>query len=56
MKAYGGVDVQGHVFLASELVGGERSASLFTPGERAPCNHCRGRWVDPRAGMDDMEK
>jgi hypothetical protein len=36
MKAYGGVDVQIHVFLTSELVGGELSAShpgRFTPGE-----------------------
>jgi hypothetical protein len=39
MKTYGGVDVLTHVFLASALVGGERSASRpgrFTPGERVP--------------------
>jgi hypothetical protein len=38
MKAYGGVDVQIHVFLTSALVGGEWSASYldrFNPAERA---------------------
>jgi hypothetical protein len=38
MKAYGGVDVQTHVFLTLALVEGEWSASYpshFTPGERA---------------------
>jgi hypothetical protein len=37
MEAYGGVDVEIHIFLTSELVGGEWSASRpgpFTPGER----------------------
>jgi hypothetical protein len=55
MKAYGGVDVQTHVFLTKVLVGGERSASRisrFTPGERAPGTHLIGGWVGPRAGMD----
>jgi hypothetical protein len=55
MKAYGGVDVQIHIFLTSALAGGEWSASRpcrFTPGERAPSTH----WEDPRAGLDDMEK
>jgi hypothetical protein len=36
------------------LVGGEWSASRlchFTPG-----THFIGGWVDPRAGLDDMEK
>jgi hypothetical protein len=28
----------------------------FTPGEKAPGTHCIGGWVDPRAGLDDMEK
>jgi hypothetical protein len=59
MKAYGGVDVYIHIFLTSALVGGEWSASRpghFTPGERAPRTHWIGRWVDPRAGMDDVEK
>jgi hypothetical protein len=26
------------------------------PRERAPGTHCIGGWVDPRAGLDDMEK
>jgi hypothetical protein len=25
------------------------------PRERAPGTHCIGGWVDPRAGLDDME-
>jgi hypothetical protein len=39
MKAYGGVDVQIHIFLTSALVGGEWSASRsgrFTPGKELP--------------------
>jgi hypothetical protein len=46
-------------FLTSAIVGGDRSASRpsrFTPGERAPGAHWIGDWVDPRAGLDDMEK
>jgi hypothetical protein len=59
MKAYGGVDVQTHIFLTSALVGGEWSASRpghFTPWERAPGTHWTGGWVGPRAGLDDVEK
>jgi hypothetical protein len=59
MKAHGRVDVYVHVFLASSLVEGEWSASRpvrFTPGERAPCTHWIGGWVDPTAGLDDMKK
>jgi hypothetical protein len=59
MKADGGVDVQIHIFLTSPLAGGEFSASLpglFTPGERAPGTHWIRDWVDPRAGLDDLEK
>jgi hypothetical protein len=56
MKAYGGVDVYIHVFLTSELVGGERSASSpghFTPGDKLPVPIGQeDRW----AGLDDMEK
>jgi hypothetical protein len=29
--------------------------SLY-PRERAPGTHCIGGWVDPRAGLDDVEK
>jgi hypothetical protein len=55
MKTYGGVDVQIHIFLISALVGGEWSATC--PGERAPHRtHSIGGWVDPRAGLDDVEK
>jgi hypothetical protein len=48
-----------HIFLTSALAGGERSTSRpssFTPGERARGTHWIGGWVDPRAGLDDMEK
>jgi hypothetical protein len=54
MKAYRGVDVKNHVFLASVLVGGEWPASglgRFTPG-----THWTGGWVSPTAGLNDMEK
>jgi hypothetical protein len=43
----------------STLVGGELSASRpgrFTSGERVPGSHWIGRWVGPRAGLDDVEK
>jgi hypothetical protein len=59
MKAYGAVDTETHVFLTSALAGGEWSASSpgrFTPGESAPDTHWLGGWVDPRAGLDDVEK
>jgi hypothetical protein len=59
MKPYGGVDVYIHIFLTSELAGGEWSAlrpSRFTPEERAPGTHLIGSWVDPRTGLDDVEK
>jgi hypothetical protein len=59
MKAYRGVDVQIHIFLASALAGSEWSASRpcrFTPGERAAGTHCIGDWVGPRARLDDVEK
>jgi hypothetical protein len=47
------------IFLTSTLVRGERSASRpghFTLGERIHGTHWIGRWVDPRAGLDDVEK
>jgi hypothetical protein len=59
MKAYGGVDVKIHVFLTSAVVGEEWSASRpgrFTTEKGAPGTHWIGGWVDPRAGLDDMEK
>jgi hypothetical protein len=59
MKAYGGVDIYIHIFLTLALAGGEWSASRpgrFTPGERVPGTHCIRGWVNPRAGLDDMEK
>jgi hypothetical protein len=42
MKGYGGVDVWIHIFLTSEQVGGEWSASRlcrFTPGDTAAGTH-----------------
>jgi hypothetical protein len=59
MKAYGGVNIQIHIFLTSALAGGEWSVSLpchFTPGERAPGTHWIGGWVNPRADMDNVGK
>jgi hypothetical protein len=50
MKAYGGVDVQIHIFLTSALVEGEWSASRS--GRFTPRTHWIGGWVDPRAGLD----
>jgi hypothetical protein len=54
MKAYGGMDVSIHIFLTSAQAGGESSASH--PKERAPGTHWMGGWVDPRAGLEDLEK
>jgi hypothetical protein len=59
MKTYRGVNVYMQVSLISALVGGKRSAlgpCRFTPGERATGSHWIGGWVDPGAGLDDMEK
>jgi hypothetical protein len=58
MKTYGGVDVQIRIFLTPALVGG---VVTFTPlqlypREKAPGTNFIGGWVDPRAGLDDMEK
>jgi hypothetical protein len=50
MKAYGGVDV----FLTSAVVGGGWSAPR--PGRFTPGTHWMGGWVDPIAGLDDVEK
>jgi hypothetical protein len=54
MKAYGGVDIYIHIFLTSALAGGEWSASR--PSRFNPGTHLIGSWVDPRAGLDDVEK
>jgi hypothetical protein len=57
MKAYGGVHVC--LFSTSALVGGEWSAlhpGRFTPGERAFGTHRIGRWMDARAGLEDVKK
>jgi hypothetical protein len=58
MKEYGGVDVYIHVLL--DLGTSWRLLVSFTPRplyprERAPRSYCIGGWVDPRAGLDDME-
>jgi hypothetical protein len=53
------MDLYIRIFLTSALVGGEWSASRpghFTTGERAPGTHWIGGWVDPTAGLDDVEK
>jgi hypothetical protein len=59
MKAYEGVDEYFHVFLTSALVGEEWPGSLpghFTPEEGASGIHWIGGWVDPGAGLYDVEK
>jgi hypothetical protein len=48
-----------HIFLSSALVGGEWSASRlgrFTLVENSPCTYWIGGWVDPRVGLEDVEK
>jgi hypothetical protein len=59
MKAYGGVNVQIHIFLTSVLAGREWSATLpgpLYPQRMSPRYHCIGGWVDSRAGLDDVKK
>jgi hypothetical protein len=46
-------------FSTPALAGGEWAASRsdrFTPKEGVPDIHWIGGWVDPRAGLDDVEK
>jgi hypothetical protein len=53
------MDVYIHIFLISAQAGGEWSVSRsgrFNPGERAPGTHWIGSWVDPRAGLNKVEK
>jgi hypothetical protein len=52
MKAYEGVDVYIHIFLTSALVG---EWSTSRSGRFTPCTHWIGGWVNPRAGLDDLE-
>jgi hypothetical protein len=60
MKVYGGSGSIGpHFLLTWARFGGEGSASWpgrFTPGERAHGTPLIGGWVNPRAGLDDVEK
>jgi hypothetical protein len=56
---YEGVDVWIHIFLISALASRAWSASCpgrFNTGERTPATHWIGGWVDPRAGLNDVEK
>jgi hypothetical protein len=58
MKAYGGVDINIHIFLTSGLPGGEWSASrpgCFTPGEITQYPLHR-KLVDLRAGLEEREE
>jgi hypothetical protein len=48
-----------YIFLTSAQAGGDSSAlrnNRFNPGEIAPGTHWIGDWMDPRAGLDDVEK
>jgi hypothetical protein len=59
MKAYGRMDVYIQIFLTSALAGGKWSASRpgrFKFGERAASTRWIGGWVDPRPGLDNVEK
>jgi hypothetical protein len=53
MKVYGEVDVQIHILSTSALA---PRPCRFTAGERASGTHWIGGWVDPRAGLGDVEK
>jgi hypothetical protein len=56
---YAGVDIYIHIFLTSAVVGGEWSTShpgRFIPGKELSLTHYIVGWVNPRAGLDDMEK
>jgi hypothetical protein len=38
-----------------EVSGQLYTPARFTPGERAPGTHWIGVWVNPRAGLDDVQ-
>jgi hypothetical protein len=38
-----------------EVSGQLHALADLPPGERAPCTHCIGGWVGPRAGLDAVE-
>jgi hypothetical protein len=59
MKTYGGSGCIDLHFL--DLVTSWRWMISFAPRplyprERGPCAHCVGGWVDPRIGLDDVER
>jgi hypothetical protein len=39
-----------------ELSGQLHAPVALTPEDGTPGTHCIGRWVNPRTGLDDMEK
>jgi hypothetical protein len=60
MKAYGVMDIQIHIFFfTSALPGDEWLASwpgcFIPPGEISPGTRWIEVWVDPKAGLDDVE-
>jgi hypothetical protein len=58
-KAYGAREVLIHIFLTSAQIGGELSASRpghCTPGEKSTGVLWIGSWVDPRPGVNVVEK
>jgi hypothetical protein len=59
MKAYWGVDVYIYILFTSALVEIEWPTSRpgrYISKEKGPCTHWIEGWVDPRAGLDDVEK
>jgi hypothetical protein len=59
MKAYERTDVYIHIFLSRhwlEVSGQLHAPASITSGEEALGAHWIGGWVDPRAGLDYMEK
>jgi hypothetical protein len=59
MRAYGEVGVLIHIFFTSAQIGGEWSSSYpcrSDPEERAPGTHWIEGWVDPRVGLNAVEK